>query len=174
MPAGGGFDGARALRVALLLTVGLLAIYGEAAPLGVGPSAPPSPDLLLCVVVYWAAHRPGSTPLLAVLALGLARDLLTDTPAGAGALALVLAGEIVKSMQRRLARRTFLIEWLVLAVAALGTAALMWLLVLVTFAQPPYAADLLHQSLYTAMIYPLLAFAFRWGLRISRRRSEAV
>lgn len=169
----GALDGARLWRIALMLAVGVLAVCIEAAPLGVGPAAPPSPDLLLCVVVYWAAHRPGSTPLLAVFALGLVRDLLTDVPAGAGTLALVLAAETVRAMRRRLARSSFLYEWLVLAGAALGTSALMWLLVLVTFAQPPYALDLLHQSLYTAMVYPLLAFAFRYALRVSRRPEPA-
>jgi rod shape-determining protein MreD len=171
--AAGGLDGRRLWRTALMLGMGVLAVYIEAAPLGVGPAAPPSPDLLLCVVVYWAAHRPGSAPLLAVFALGLARDLLTDLPAGAGTLALVLASEGVKAMRRRLARGSFLVEWLVLAGAAIGTSALMWLLVLVTFAQPPYLLDLLHQSLYTAMVYPILAFAFRYALRVSRRPEPA-
>jgi rod shape-determining protein MreD len=156
-----------------MLAIGLLAVGIEAAPLGVGPAAPPSPDLLLCVVVYWAAHRPRATPLMAVFALGLVRDLLTDAPVGAGALALVLAAEAVKAMHRRLARGSFLVEWTVLAGAALATAVLMWLLVLVSFAQPPYLASLLHQSLYTAMAYPLLAFAFRYALRVSRRAEPA-
>ena len=33
----------------LVAFLGMLAIYIEAAPLGVGTDAPPSPDLLLCV-----------------------------------------------------------------------------------------------------------------------------
>jgi rod shape-determining protein MreD len=168
----GWLDGAGLWRTALLFAVGLLAIYLEAAPLGVSPEAPPSPDLLLCVVVYWAAHGPASAPLIAVFMLGLVRDLLTDAPIGAGALALVLAAEAVKGVRRRLARGSFFLEWLALAGAALGTAALMWLLVLLTFAQPPYIADLFHQSLYTVMIYPLLAFTFRYALRVSRRGTE--
>lgn len=172
MISGWALDAARIWCMALMLLVGVLAIYIEAAPLGIGPTAPPSPDLLLCVVVYWAAHRPGSTPLIAVFALGLVRDLLTDVPAGAGALALVLTAEAVKAMRHRLARGTFVVEWLVLAGAALGTAALMWLLVLLTLAQPPYLAGLFHQCLYTVMIYPLLALAFRWGLRVARRGAE--
>lgn len=168
----GGLDATRLWSTALMLSVGVLAIYVEAAPLGVGPAAPPSPDLLLCVVVYWAAHRPGATPLLAVFALGLVRDFLTDVPAGAGALALVLAAEAVKAMRRRIARGSFFVQWTVLAGAALGTSALMWLLVQMTFAQPPQLATLFHQSLYTAMVYPLLAFAFRYALRVSRRGTE--
>ncbi len=65
---------------------------------------------------------------------GWLRDLLTDAPPGAGALALVLAAEVVRALRRRLARGSFCVEWLVLAGAALGTAAVMWLLVLLTFA----------------------------------------
>ncbi len=163
---------ARIWRVGLMLIAGVVAIYIEAAPLGIGPTAPPSPDLLLCVVVYWAANRPGSTPLLAVFALGLVRDLMTDAPVGAGAFSLVLAAEVIKTLWRRRTRGGFFMEWLVLAAAAFGTAALMWLLVLLTLAQPPYLAVIFHQCLYTIMVYPLLAMAFRWGLRVSRRRSE--
>jgi rod shape-determining protein MreD len=173
MAAAGGLEAGRLWSVALMLALGVLAVYVEAAPLGVGPAAPPSPDLLLCVVVYWAAHRPGATPLIAVFALGLVRDLLTDAPAGAGALALVLAAEAVKAMPRRLARGSFFVEWLVLAGAALGTSTLMWLLVLLSFAQPPYLLDLFHQSLYTAMVYPIIAFTFRYALRVTRRAEPA-
>ena len=167
-------DPARILRTALMLSLGLLAIYIEAAPLGIGPQAPPSPDLLLCVVVYWTARRPGSTPLLAVFGLGLVRDLLTDVPTGAGALSLVLAGEAVRRVRHRLARSSFVLEWLTLAGAALGTSMLLWLLTALTLTQPPYAIALFHQSLYTVMAYPLIVLAFRWVLRISWRGSAGV
>lgn len=162
-------DPARIVRTGLMLSLGLLAIYVEAAPLGIGPQAPPSPDLLLCVVVYWTARRPGSTPLLAIFGLGLVRDLLTDVPTGAGALALVLAAWVVRRVRHRLSRSSFVLEWLSLAGAAFATSALLWLLVALTLTQPPYAAALFHQSLYTAMVYPLLVLAFRWGLRITWR-----
>jgi hypothetical protein len=49
---------------------------------------------------------------------------------------------------------------------------MMWLLVLLTLAQPPYLAVIFHQCLYTIMVYPLMAMALRWGLRVSRRRPE--
>ena len=53
---------ARMARIALLMLLGLLAIYAEAAPLGIGATARPSPDLLLCLVAYWAAAPPGLDP----------------------------------------------------------------------------------------------------------------
>lgn len=165
-------DPARIVRTGLMLILALLAICVEAAPLGIGPQAPPSPDILLCVVFYWTVRRPGSTPLLAVFALGLVRDLLTDLPAGAGAIALVLVAEAVRRSRPRLARSSFMLEWLALAGAALGTTVLLWLLVALTLTQPPYAVALFHQSLYTVMAYPLIVLAFRWGLRISWRKSD--
>ncbi len=164
-------DPALIARMCLMLVLGMLAIYVAAAPLGIGPAAPPSPDLLLCVVVYWTARRPGATPLAAVFALGLVRDLMTDVPTGAGALGLVLVAEGVRRLRHRLARASFILEWLVLAGAALVSAALLWLLVALTLTQPPYAAVLFHQALYTAMAYPLVALVFRWGLRITWRGS---
>lgn len=164
---------ARLVRTGLMLALGMLAIYVEAAPLGTGPQAPPSPDLLLCVVIYWTVRRPGSTPLGAVFLLGLVRDLLTDVPTGAGALALVLAVEAVRRMRRRLARSSFVLEWLTAAAAALATAGLIWLLTTMALAQPPYVAALFHRSLYTIMAYPMVALAFRWVLRISWRNRGA-
>lgn len=171
MPAMDYLDPARLARTALMLVLGMLAIYVEAAPLGIGPQAPPSPDLLLCVVVYWSVRRPGSTPIPAVFALGLVRDIVTDMPTGGGALALVLASEAAKGMRRRLARRTFTLEWLVLAGAALASALLVWLLVALMLSQPPYLATLVHRSLYTAMAYPLVALTLRWGMRITWRNA---
>lgn len=166
-------DPGRLARIGAMLCLGLLAVSVEVAPLGIGPSAPPSPDLLLCVVVYWTVRRPGSTPLLAVFGLGLVRDLLTDVPTGAGALSLVLAAEGIRHVRLRLARSSFLVEWLALAAAAFGTAALLWVLVALTLTQPPYVVALAHQSLYTIMAYPLIVAAFRWCLRISWRKGAA-
>lgn len=164
---------ARLIRTALMVCLGLVAVFIEAAPLGVGPEAPPSPDLLLCVVFFWTARRPESAPLPAIFALGLVRDLMADLPTGAGALTLVLAAEAVRALRPRLARSSFMLEWAALGAAALCTAALLWLLIVLTLTQPPYVEALFHQSLYTAMAYPVLAIAARWGLGISWRKAEA-
>lgn len=166
------FDPSRMFRILVMATLSMIAIFAEAAPLGLGPTAPPSPDLLLCVLVYWSVRRPGSTPLIAVFILGLMRDFITDVPLGAGALTLVIVTEILKSQRRLLARSNFMIEWLALIIAALGATALQWLLVVLTFMQPPYLMDLLHQCLYTAMLYPLIVVIFRWVFRITWRRAE--
>ena len=163
---------ARLMRMLAVCLLGILAIYIEAAPLGIPVDAPPSPDLLLCVVAYWSIRRPGSIPLPLVFALGLARDLMTDTPVGAGVLSLVLISEAFKAWRRTLARSIFLIEWVWVAASSVAGAALIFVLMALTFAQPPYLVGLLHQCIYTAMVYPLLALVLRWGLRISWSRRQ--
>lgn len=165
---------ARSLRIALLATLGMLAIYVEAAPLGLSPVARPSPDLLLCMVAYFAVRRPGSCPVLLVFALGLVRDLLTDVPVGAGALSLVLATEALRHWSRHLQRGAFLREWMAVSAAAAATALMQWLMVLLTLAQPPYLADLAEQTVFTAAAYALVALVLRWLLRIGWRRVEAI
>lgn len=166
------FEPGRLMRIALAAFLGILAIYLEAAPLGISTGAPPSPDLLLCVVAYWSIRRPGSMPLLLVFLLGLTRDLLTDVPVGAGVLSLVLVSEGFKVWRRHLQRSFFLAEWLALGAASLASAVFILGLVTITFAQPPYLADLLHQCLYTAMVYPLLVLVLRWGFRIGWTQPE--
>lgn len=163
---------ARIARIGFLTVLGLLAIYIEAAPLGISAAARSSPDILLCVIAYWALRRPGSTPILLVFALGLARDLLTDVPVGAGTLSLVLAAEMLKRLRLVLARGGFLTEWLLVGLTALGTVAFQWLLVVLTLAQPPYLVVLGNQILLTAAVYPLVVIFLRWGLRITWYKGE--
>ena len=168
------FSISRMARIMLLLVLGLLAIFAEAAPLGLNAAARPSPDLLLCLVAFWALRRPGSTPVLAVFSLGLCRDLLTDVPVGAGTLSLVIVAELLKSWRLTIARTIFPLEWAVVGLAALGSATLQWVLVVITLAQPPYVMVLIHQSLFTAAIYPFIMIFLRWGLRITWRKREVV
>ncbi len=167
-------DPARLMRMLLLSLVGLVAIFLELAPLGLEANSRPSPDLLLCVVAYWSIRRPGSAPAVLIFALGLTRDLLTDVPIGAGVLSLLLITEVLKMRRRNFARASFATEWVAVAFAAVAAAALHWFMVLLTLAQPPYIFDLFNQSIYTMMAYPLMALFFRWGLRISCKRVEAV
>ena len=163
---------ARLFRVLLVAVMGVLAVYVEAAPLGVPVDAPPSPDLLLCLVAYWSIRRPGSIPMLLVFALGLFRDMVTDVPIGAGALSLILVSEGFKVWRRRLAQSMFLTEWLAVTAASLASTGLVCILIALTFAQPPYLTPLLNQSLFTAMVYPFLVLVLRWVLRVNWSRHQ--
>jgi rod shape-determining protein MreD len=166
------FSPPRLIRIALLLVLGLAAIFVEAAPLGLAADATPSPDILFCVVAYWSTRRPGSTALIAVFALGLARDLMTDAPVGAGVLTLVFASEFLKALGHGLSRRSFATEWLLLATVLALVIMAQWLIVLILLAHPPYLTDLAYQWLATMALYPVLALIFRWLFRIGWRKGE--
>jgi rod shape-determining protein MreD len=166
------FTPARLTRCTFLAMLGLAAIFVEAAPLGLRPDAYPSPDILFCFIAYWSIRRPRSAPLLLVWFLGLARDLLTDLPVGAGALGLVLASEFLKSLGSGLSRRSFVTEWLLIATLLLLLLAGQWLIVVILFVHPPYLLDLAHHWVVTVALYPVLALILRWLFRIGWRRME--
>ncbi|GMG84109.1 hypothetical protein LNKW23_33230 [Paralimibaculum aggregatum] len=160
----------RALRMAALAGFGLLAVTLEAAPLGLSPAAVTSPDLVFCIVAHWALRVPGAAPVLLVFALGLARDLLTDLPVGLGALGLVFAAEWLKTRRALLARQPFVLEWLAVAAAAAAMAAALWLAVLLSLAQPPFAAALARHTAATILVYPLVTACLGWVLGIGSLR----
>jgi rod shape-determining protein MreD len=165
-------DLARLFGTALMLAMGIAALFLEAAPLGLAADARPSPDLVFLVVAYWSLRRPEAAGLLAVFALGLARDLLTDTPPGLGALSLVLASEYLKAMGPVLARWRFVAEWFIVVMALALALALQWLTVLLLLAHPPYLSDLGLQWLASVALYPVLALVLRWLFRIGWRKPE--
>lgn len=167
------FSPPRLIRIALMLALGLAAIFTEAAPLGLSADAYPSPDILFCVVAYWSTRRPEAAVLVAVFSLGLVRDLMTDAPVGAGVLTLVLASEFLKALSQGLSRRGFATEWLLLASVLALVLLTQWLVVLVLLAHPPYLVDLGYQWLATMALYPALALVMRWLFRIGRPKIQA-
>jgi len=170
----GWFDPSRLVGATLMLAMGLAAVFLEAAPLGLAAEARPSPDLVFLVVAYWSVRRPEAAFLIAVFALGLVRDLLTDTPAGIGVLALVATTEALKALSPALARRRFVAEWVVVALLLGLVLALQWLTVLLLLAHPPYLSDLGQQWLVGVALYPPLALVLRWLFRIGWRRPAPV
>ncbi len=164
----------RLLRIAVMLALGVIAIFIEAAPLGLSADAYPSPDILFCIVAYWSTRRPKTAVLVAVFTLGLARDLMTDAPVGAGVLTLVFASEFLKRLSQGLPRRGFATEWLLLATVLALVLLTQWLIVLILLAHPPYLTDLGYQWLATMALYPVLALVFRWLFRIRWRTGEHV
>lgn len=166
------FAPARLAAIAFVVALALVAVAVEAAPLGHRADAWPSPELVFCIIAYWSLRRPESVPLIAVFAIGLARDLLTDTPAGAGALTLVLASEALKAAARPLALRGFWAEWLAVCAGLAVVLLAQWLMVLLMLAHPPYLVELARQWLLTGLLYPVLAGVFRWLFQVRRSRVE--
>lgn len=161
----------RLASATLMVVLGMIGIFIEAAPLGLSADAYPSPDLLFCVVAYWSTRRPEAAPLILVTALGLVRDLITDAPVGAGMLTLVLASEFLKSVGRGLARRSFTTEFLLMGLVLGAVILAQWMIVILLLAHPPYLIDLGNQWLLTMALYPIFAVILRWLFRIGWRKT---
>ena len=156
----------RLVRLVLFVLLGLLAIFGEAAPLSHRAGAAPSPDLLFLVVAFFAIRRPGTALMLLVFLLGVVRDLLTDAPVGAGALSLFAAAEGLRALGPTLRPRSFAAEIAAVAAALAASLAVQWLLVLLTLLQPPPPIVLVRQWALSVALYPVVALLLRWMFRI--------
>lgn len=162
----------RMIQITVFMAVGIAAIFVEAAPLGLTANAYPSPDLLFCVVAFWATRRPETTALLAVFALGLIRDLITDAPVGAGALTLVLAAEFLKALSQGLARRSFVTQFMLIALVAGIVVLAQWAVVFALLVPPPYLFDLIRQWIGTLAAYLVLVMVLRGLFRMRWARPK--
>ncbi|SDZ81396.1 rod shape-determining protein MreD [Rubrimonas cliftonensis] len=169
--AGGG-PVVEAASLGALLLFGALAIAASLAPMPVRFA----PDLLFCVLAVWAVRRPNSTPALAVFALGLARDLLSGAPAGAGALGLLIAVEglrVARPPRAGEGLRGWLPVWGVVGAWAAAPAVVPWALLTVTFAPAPAFADIALRYAATVVAFPLAAVALAWAAPVENSSPDA-
>lgn len=135
------------------LLLGILVIV----PLGIPQWGALAPPFMLAAVYYWALARPGLLPPSAAFVLGLLQDLLTGAPLGSGALILVLVQWILRSQQRFLGNRPFLLLWLGFAPVAFGAAIVEWTVyALFTFSAPP-PLEALVRAILGFILFPVVA-----------------
>ncbi|MGB0497990.1 MAG: rod shape-determining protein MreD [Rubricella sp.] len=153
-------------RAALLAAGFVLAFIVLLAPVSPGTGGWLMPDLIFCLAAVWVLRRPEGAPLPALLAIGLAADLLLGRPVGLGALSFLLAMEFLRTQATTLSGSGFLLEWLAITLVALGAAILLRLGLWISLAEGPRTMLLLHQALLTALAYPLVAAFARSVLRV--------
>lgn len=154
--------------VPLTLTVAL--VLFSVVPLHIPGYAAIVPMLVLISVYYWAIHRPGLLPPLAVFAVGLAQDALSGAPFGLHAVVLLLAYGAVVSQRRFFLGKSFLVVWWGFMLVALGAALAAWVLAsaLAGAVIGPRAA--LFQYLVTLALYPIVIWVFLSAQRVIPRR----
>lgn len=128
-----------------------------AAPLGLDFQPALQGAMAMDCVFFWSLYRPASMSPLAVFALGVLADLLSDAPLGVSVLILLLLHGTATRGRRVLARQGFITVWLVFTALALAAALLEWLLTMALAFRllPPGPA--LFVGVLAAGIYPLLA-----------------
>jgi len=138
------------------LTTALLGVV-VVVPIGIPQWGALAPPLMLAAVYYWALARPGLLPPSAAFVLGLFQDLLTGAPLGSGALILVVVQWILRSQQRFLGNRPFLLLWAGFAPVVLGAALVEWAIyALFTFSAVPIAQALVRAVL-GFVLFPVVA-----------------
>ena len=126
-------------------------------PIGVPMWGKLAPPLMLAAVYYWSLTRPGLLPPGAAFALGVYQDLLTGAPLGSTSLVLVLVQWILRSQQRYLANRPFILLWAGFAPVALGAALIDWAVYAAfTLATPSIVEGLVRAALGFA-VFPIVA-----------------
>ena len=112
-------------RWGLGLAVVLALILLSAMPFRIVHLGEVRPAFMLMAVYYWTILRP--TPPLAVFALGLVLDLLSDYPFGMNAMVLVAVQALTAHNRKFLLGQSFLVIWAGFALFALGAGVLQWL-----------------------------------------------
>ncbi|HRO11337.1 rod shape-determining protein MreD [Amaricoccus sp.] len=153
------------LETGLLVGLGIVAVAAALIPLGPGGELA-APDLLFCLVVAWIVRRPATTPLWAVLGLGIFADLMMSRPLGLGALGLLLASEWFRRRAARFQSGPFLLEWLAMALAFAAVLAAMRLALALVFAEAPGLSMLVRYAVTTALAYPLVVLGLAWCLKL--------
>jgi rod shape-determining protein MreD len=159
------------VETALFLGFGMLSVLAAMLPLAPGGGLV-APDLVYGLVVAWVIRRPRTTPIWAVLALGLFADVMLSRPIGLGVLGLLLASEFFRTRAATLHGYPFPVEWLAASLAfALILAAQQVALTLV-FAPRPAFATLATHLVATALAYPLVVLGLAWCLRLRAPQAQ--
>lgn len=161
----------RALEPLALMLAGIVAIWAALIPFDTGADGWPGPDLVLALTLAWVVRRPAGAPFWAVAALGMAADLMLARPVGLGALALLVAAEVLRPRAAALRAGWFLVEWAAVAALAAATLAAMNLALAAAFLAPLPLGLLARQAATTALAYPFAAGALALLARPARRPS---
>ncbi len=84
----------------------------------------------LMSIYYWTVYRDDLMPAVAVFAIGLLQDNLEGTPLGLSALVLLLGYALIRSQQRFLKDKSFVVHWAGFVVFALAVGLGKWIMMM--------------------------------------------
>lgn len=146
---------ARRLLPALsTILLGVIAVL----PLGIPDWGAMAPPLMLIAVFYWSLVRPDLMPPILAFALGLLSDLLTGAPLGSGALVMVVTQWTMRTQQRFLVNRPFLLLWAAFLPVVATAITLEWIVyAILTLHLPPILIALARMGL-GFVLFPVAAW----------------
>lgn len=147
----------KAVRSSVPLLTLLAGILIGTTPIGIPGLARVAPFYALAGVYFWTLHRPRLVPRVAVFGVGLVQDGALGAPLGLSSAVLLLAQAFVLGQRLFLARKSFWVSWLGLAVTALSTCAAAWLMACLYETAILPVAPVLVQIAATILAYPAIA-----------------
>lgn len=124
------------------------------------------PSWVLITIYYWAAQRPDLLPVSVVFIFGVLLDILTGGPLGVNPLVFVILRGLLGSQRRFVIGQTFLVEWGIFAIVAIGAMLIEWLCISIIAKNFLVISPALIQCSVTIIIYPAIAWLFTLCLRI--------
>ena len=120
---------------ALYLGIVVLCVFFRILPLDTRAGLIPGPDVILALTAAWVLRRPDFVPAVLIVLAVLACDLIFQRPPGLWAALVLLATELLKSPNRGNRDRTFLMEWITVALV-LAAITILYRLVLMVLIVP--------------------------------------
>jgi len=148
---------ARAAAPVLIALAGAVLL---ALPLRLFEGLAPTPLIPLAAVFHWSARDPDRMPAPAVLAVGLAQDLLTGAPIGLYATLYLAVRWLVLSQDDFLHGRDRGALWGGFALAGAAATVFLWGAAGLEAGRIASIVPALKQIAFTALLYPVLAAAF--------------
>jgi rod shape-determining protein MreD len=145
------------LRRQIPLATALMAVLIDLLPL---PDASPqslAPFATLCVVYFWAVHRPDLMTPLATFLVGLVLDILSGVPLGFNALVLSVAYALLMPRQKAILAASPVVIWLCFALVTPAVAAARWLVACLWWGRVFNPKSLLYEAALTVVLYPLVS-----------------
>lgn len=140
----------------LLLAMTLISVVPLQAPL----YASIAPLMPLAGLYYWIVHRPDLVPVSLVFAIGVLHDMLTGTMIGAYAVVFLAVYWLVRSQQRVLSGKPFLLLWGGFFIVSGFVCVAEWTVISLAAGAIMPLEPALFRSLLTAALFPFWGWLF--------------
>lgn len=151
---------------ALFVSLALAVFFFKFLPINLLPAGWPGPDLLALLAFAWVLRRPEYLPLLLVVGVFLASDLLFMRPPGLWTALMVMGVEFLRARRQISHEQTFLTEWAVVAIVYLVQTTAYYSILALTFSGLPEMAPVAIGTIGTLILYPLVVVLSHFGLGV--------
>jgi len=114
------------------------------------------PSLPLCVVYFWAIHRPSLFGVGSAFVVGLMQDLITGVPLGLATLTLLFTRAGVSTQARFFLGKPFVVHWWGFVLVAFAAAVVSWLIAAAMLGIVAPVGQVLISALLSIAVFPIV------------------